>query len=611
MADIKVLGESLLADQRKRNDRIYKETKREAYKLGLMGLGVGMLNSSLQKKTADFLTSESAMAARAKQRRGYDDAQFFVQQQEQIEQSGLNAQDYFAKQMLPTAKEMAMEVFKENEYDPDSYNTVIRGYVNTLAQKKAAAHMEGFESAAGMSTPEEFEKFQQMHSAKHNTGFNWLSSSIKGMLGGKKQAELDQEVLSIISNSPEITNAETTTAARRAYSQLGSIDIAQRVAGAVESGRIEKVERIVTWNVGDTIESTGVWGDKTHAKIVTGQYEDGSLALNRDGTPMIITHQLNSRATGNNHDGNQSFTGLMYRPDFARAMETLTPAELKTSSDSLQATLLTLPEDGEERKAYDLLVTKYAAGADGTPDPAIIARNVATQAKILAVNTGIDTPDAQNISTRIMLNRANRAMKDSDWSFSNFMGNQKELDFSGLNLTAEPDSIEYIKALGDLELTASAVSFDNEQLYAMVGNVSEDFSQYDEQSRIFLLEEYSNQDKYSFLHFKTADGSSIFDILLEIDSVNRVVEPTEDAPPTNTTSAPMPQATSTRRTWSARFKEYAQGEIMEEAAAKEFLRESLGREPSPQELAMYQHSNKQYQRNALRKLQEEFQGTGK
>ena len=73
MAEIRELGESLLARAKSRNERNFKRSRREAYRIATLTAGVGLFKNSLKQKTNDFLTSEGAMAARVRQRQGFED----------------------------------------------------------------------------------------------------------------------------------------------------------------------------------------------------------------------------------------------------------------------------------------------------------------------------------------------------------------------------------------------------------------------------------------------------------------------------------------------------------------------------------------------------------
>lgn len=495
--DIKQLGESLLADQRKRNDQVYKEGKREAYKLGLMQAGVSLLNNSLKNRAVNFMQSEQAMAARAKQKRGYQDAQFFVGQQEVIDNSGMSAVDYFTEQLLPSAKTLAAESIREQDYDPDTYNTLIRQYTRELATKKAEEHMKGFEFASQIQTPEEFETFQAMHSTRNATGFDWLASNVKAMFGGKTRQELDQETMNAIANSDFVTKAETVTSLRQAYSQLGDLNVAQRIAAAAEDGLIPEVERVVKYEMGTPIKSVGAWGEETWSVPITGTYENGSLAVDEDGKPLIIMHPLSGNPTESNGRA----------PSQTRVINSLTDGELQTAGTVMMGLGASL--SGVEAEAFELLKGQ-SVGKDGNYDPSIMATRIAGQGKAIAFNYGVEETEAQKIAARVEINRATHAYDDGGWG-------SPSLNFADLNLTTEPDSVEIAKAIADLEGTGNAVSYDATMAQELFGTISQDLQGYDQVARdAFLMEVKENPTKYPWFYEGT-EGERIIDILAEVD----------------------------------------------------------------------------------------------
>jgi hypothetical protein len=519
---IKQLGESLLADQRKRNDNIYKEGRKEAYKLGLMQAGVGLLNSSLKNRAINFMQSEQAMAGRAKQKRGYQDAQFFVTQQETIDNSGMNAVDYFTEQLLPSAKQLASESIREQDYDPDTYNTLIRQYTRELAQKKATEHASGFESASQIQTPEEFEKFQAMHATRMNTGFDWLASNVKAMFGGKTREELDQETLNLLSNSDMITKAETVTALRRSYSQLGSLDVAQKIAAAAEEGLIPEVERVVKYEMGTPLKSVGPWGGEVWHAPITAVYEDGSLVIGEDGNPRVIMHSL----TG----GEYSSGGRAPAQD--RVINSLTDGEMQTASMALAGMIPSLT--GVEADAFKVLQDKYAVGKDGKYDPTILATNIAGWGKAIGFNTGLEQPDAQKVAARVIINRAAHGYEDPAWG-------APSLNFADLNFSTEPDAVEIAQALADLEGTGNAISYNSEQAMEMFSTLGRDFNSYDSEARDrFLSGVVSNPEKYPFL-YEGVEGERIVDILAEIDAMEEMRQAVPQEAPPQTYEQPVSQ----------------------------------------------------------------------
>lgn len=507
MADegIKKLGESLLGDQRKRNDQIYKQQRKEAYKLGLMQAGVSLINNSLKNKAVGFIQSEQAMAARAKQKRGYEDAQFYINQQSAIEGSGLSAVDYFTQQLLPTAREVAVETIREQDYDPDTYNTLIRQYTRELAQKKAEEHQKGFSLAGEIQSPEEFEKFQLMHATRMNSGFDWLASNVKALFGGKSKEQLDLETMDAIANSEYVTKAEAVSELRKAYSQIGDVNIAAKIAQAVEDGLIPRVERVVNYKAGNPLQVKGAFGEESWVMPIFAQDEGGNLIM-RDGKPVILTHSLFGQGAGMSG----GMAGVGAAPDMARVIESLNDGEKHSASMALTSVRNTL--SGDEASALDLYLNKASIGRDGKVDPSITATNIAAWGKTLSYNFGVPHSDASKLSARVLVNRVTNA-------YNNPWYKGAELDFSSLNLNSEPDAVEIAQALADLEGTGNGIKYTLDQAQEMFSTLGQDWARYDQDARDRLIANMSkNPEKYPYF-FEGPEGGRVIDVLAETNAI--------------------------------------------------------------------------------------------
>lgn len=494
--DIRQFGESLLADVRKRNDDLYKRQKKEAYKMALLQTGVSLINNTVQDKAAQFLASEEAMAARVKQKRGVDDARFFISQQDKIDSSGKTAEEFFEEQMLPYATELAKEQFKEENFNPDSYNAYIRQQVRVLAQQRAQQHNQGYEAANQLSSPEDFAAFQLLHSSKEKSAFDWVAGSIRNLFTGKDRAEIDRETIEAISNSPEIQRAETVTALRKAFNQTGSVSIAQDIASAVESGQIEKLDEKFRVEAGEIVSGKGPFGEDLHYQSIVLKDSQGSVVVGEDGEPAVFLQPLQGR-------------GGNIPSALSNVVDSLTTGERTTMADTITS-INSIASDLEKRR-YEKFLNEFSINEKGEVDPSITTERIAAQAKVARVEHGIDQQDAEALMSRVFLNRITSATEGLGTLSPN------KFNFTTTNLSDKPDSIEYIKALADLEGTAYAVEFDFNQLDSMLGNIAQDFAKYDPASRVRILDTFSDDSRYSFLHATNPLGERVIDILLEIN----------------------------------------------------------------------------------------------
>lgn len=508
MADIKELGESLLARTRQRQDDIYKKQRKEAYKIALMQGGVSLMNNALMSKTQDFLTNEQAMAARIKQARGVADAEFFVNEYDRVQAGGLDPVEFYSKELMPTYQALAMEQLKEQNYDPDTINAYVRSQVRPLAQKKWEQIEAGYTNAASLTSPEDFATMQALKASRPQAPFQAITSAIGRRFSGKTKEQADQEVLDSILNDPQIQLAETVTAAKRAFTQTGNLAVALDVAGAIERGEIKEAEKIRTWRrVGDVHKTKGMWGEEASYSLWEATDGDGNLILGDDGNPILRQIGING-----------SFDRLPVR--LSTMIDSLSDGERATMRDSFTAvSSIATPEEKDRWEAY---VNKFAV-KDGTPNPEMPLVAAAAYAKKAQVDLRLDQQDAEAIMTRVMYNRLNETYGNEvetkpGW-FGTGLFRKTEPDFNRAEFTEEPSGLEMITALGDLEGTAYAANFNEQQLMSMAANMAEEFTSLSPEKRGAILAKFSDNSKYSFLHYTNEMGESVFDVLNSIDQM--------------------------------------------------------------------------------------------
>lgn len=532
MADIREFGASLLADVRKRNDNLYKKQRNEAYKMALLQTGVGMINSTVQNRAAEFLNSEAAMAARVKQRRGVDDAQFFIDQQERIDLGGVSAVEYFESQMMPYASEVAKEHLQDR-YVPETYEPWIRQQVRQLAEQRAQWHQQGFEAANQLSSPEDFAAFQAIQAAKEKSAFDWVTGSIKRAFSGKTRADADRETIDIISNSPEIQRAETVTALRRAFNQTGSLELSAKVAAAIESGTIKEVP--------DSIKVSQIPGVQTVKDALGNESSfigyhltdsSGNIQVDSKGVPVIIKNWI----SGGPSDGN--LTGGNVR--LSQVMEQVTPSEISLQDSSMRAHFNSLPEKDQQIFNTYLIQAGYMDD-EGNLDKAPFMRKLAAWSRINQEQHGLSEAEAQSLTSQIFMNRLKTGVSVQDPFLGIFGGRKVEFDWTQMNYDAIPDSIENILGIGNLEGTAREVSFDPQTLDSLISNAASDLSKYPPADRVAFIElVVQNQEQailsgqrgsYEFLFERDPMGDSAIELLsreLMLDpQVRALVEPSQ------------------------------------------------------------------------------------
>lgn len=495
MADIRELGESLLQRTRDRNRKNFERGRREAYKIALLQGGVNLFKNSLKNKANNFMNSEPAMAARVKQRQGVEDAQFFREQQDAIDASGMTAVGFYTKQMLPQAKILADEQVREEGLNTDQYAAYLRQEVTKLAEQRAQTQSAGFAAAREVVSPEDFAAFQALSVQRSTSTSNWVTSTIGKIFGGKNQQELDRLTIDAISNSDMVQKSATVSAIKAIYGQTGNLDLAIRAGEAVADGRIPK--RAVVSNlvpIGGVNSTTTPDGGVQNFVVYHAKDENGNVIV-KDGKPVTVTVPVGFNLTPTN-------------PDLIDDMERLNDSQRELQSASLNQIFQIQDEDTQ--KMFDDY-TK-ALGSSDEANPALMINRLAATSVGFARDFTLDELEAQNLTSMIFMNR----MTDSAGEKTGIpFFRSRDIDFSSVDINAEPDSLDVIRGIGELEVTPYAIDFSMEQLGTMLGTMVSDFSGRSTEDQTAFIEELVKEQatKYPFMFVENSLGESPFKIL--------------------------------------------------------------------------------------------------
>lgn len=516
MAEIRELGESLLARAKQRNEDQFKRSRKEAYKIALLTAGGGLLNKQLQNKTNDFLNSEQMLAARAKQRAGYLDAQRYVSVQDSIDASGMNSVEYFERELLPQVRERALEQVREQELDQDSLSIYVRDQARKLAEQKAQSHDAGYRIAQTVESPEDFAAFQQMAVERRNSNANRLLRGVGRLFGGKSQAEIDQEIITTIENSDMIRRAETTSLLRRTYAQTGDLSLAVRAAEAVERGDIEAAAKTTSLNrVGEGKWIDDRWGNSTYV-VPYEVMVDGQVQM-KDGKPHIIYHRAGGGGISNT-----------LSPDLVDALDSVTDGEIETQATTRQFINRQQPEQLQEA-VQQYVIQTYGTDTAGNPNYRMLDQTLAAHA-ILDVQkygeseNGMKLSDYQRLQAQMLYNDLSAASPESG-GFLGFGGGPK-FGIENMGLNKLPESIARVIALGDLEGSynpdgtfvpgSSAITFTSDDLINMIGTLNTDLARLTpEEQDAFWTKISSEPDKYFFLMGAAPTGDTPAEVIQE------------------------------------------------------------------------------------------------
>lgn len=589
-SSISALGQSLLTEQRERNESLYKQQKREAYKIALATGGIEFINKNLQNNVNSFLQEEQVLAARVKQNQGYEDAKFAIAEKAKIDASGMTAKDYFSNQYAVQAKQIGIDQLKAAgiQVNDGSYNVYLRDITNKIAEERAAKFEEFHKAAIAVESPQDFTNFQILRNTRPTSAFGALFSAIKNSISGKTKQELDNEAIDAITNSPSIKRAETTTALRNIYSGTGDLSLAIKVADAIESGRIAKDTTPPSYERVGSVETVkGTDGRSTSFVTFQKINSNGKPVLDDTGQPILVTKNVfeekakpevkNVRRIGDkpvtitgpsgeeisywpyeivdgagnavlddkgqpmmiNHDIN---VGKSNTPSsLTRVIKTLKPEDVSLMEDNFRGILTTATD--AEKSAFDQYQLAIGGGKEddkGNVEGANLKSTMtrwAANSKLLETEVGMPKEDAQRLMSQVFLNRLNETVNVKPGSGFLFFGGDDTVttDLTKVNFAKDPSPLEMMDAVFSLAGGAFEVTPTDEQLSTIVQASKSDFAGKPAEEQARILDRYAaNPEKYAALFIPDPSGVSIYDLLVaNSDSDLRPAE-TKDSKPTTT-----------------------------------------------------------------------------
>lgn len=230
---IQQFGESLLSDIRTRRAKEEKRLRKQEEKQAILSLGVGVLgkigNNVLQDKMSNFLMNENILKENAQFKAATKYGEFWTTEQNEVNKSGLDAQEYYYNTMRPIFEEQAKANIKfEQVGDAGQYNALINDEVRKLAQQRADTLKEAMKHVNQLGTADDY-KARVSLIAKDARGTDLLDAAFKkgrNFLSGKSQAEIDAEAIERLQNSSEALAAEDMLEFQKRYKETGSLVMA-------------------------------------------------------------------------------------------------------------------------------------------------------------------------------------------------------------------------------------------------------------------------------------------------------------------------------------------------------------------------------------------------
>jgi hypothetical protein len=253
---IEQFAESLLSSQRKRQDKLASQQRKQERKEALIGLGVkgvmSLANTALKDKAESFLQNEKVLAARSQYKAGVNTASTILDEQKKIAESGQSAYQYFEKQMRPLYEERAIEYAPpEVSGDERLFDQLITANLKPIVEQRVEQHNEGLKIAGTMGDMTTFDAdlLKKVKGARPVNVIDYASRAALNFFKGKSSVETEADVLAAIENSSFGKNAKTMLAFNERYAETKNAASAFNYASLIfpESiGQEEPDETIAT-----------------------------------------------------------------------------------------------------------------------------------------------------------------------------------------------------------------------------------------------------------------------------------------------------------------------------------------------------------------------------
>ena len=234
-------GESLLGQQRKRQEKQQRKQER-ADLLGLAGtVGIGLYRNNIKKKQEEFLNNQAVRQQRLEYKNALKDSNFFVDLEEKGKTyvGGLRGylRDTYA---IPEAQRRIYASQDEESFDPDSLGSAVNSYADSFLDDLETAANSGISQSKTMGTLEDYDRDINLR-AKLPT--NMASAASARIFSGKTLEDLNREALDNISESTFKNDAIAVSNFRSLFSSGLNVKDAEALALDIEKRMQDVKER--------------------------------------------------------------------------------------------------------------------------------------------------------------------------------------------------------------------------------------------------------------------------------------------------------------------------------------------------------------------------------
>jgi len=228
------LGTRLVREGRRRRDRQRKRQEKFQTRAAIAQIAVPVagriIEDNLQQKAQDFFNSEQVLNLNRQFNKASVNGSVYINNEQQIQASGGNAQNYFADQNFSAAKTQLMDTLTEEQIGgPQQLNTReidirARAIARDMAVEQAREHKEGLEIALNLGTKEEFdsELARRLKPTTPTSIVDSIGRWVGTKFGNKSTTERQLDAIDDFKRSYQFTSTEQMNSAIKEFQETNN-----------------------------------------------------------------------------------------------------------------------------------------------------------------------------------------------------------------------------------------------------------------------------------------------------------------------------------------------------------------------------------------------------
>ena len=228
------LGTRLVREGRRRRDRQRKRQERFQTRAAIAQIAVPVagriIEDNLQQKAQDFFNSEQVLNLNRQFNKAAVSGSVYINNEQQIQASGGNAESYFADQNFSAAKTQLMDTLTEEQIGgPQQLNMReidirARAIARDMAVEQAREHKEGLEIALNLGTKEEFdsELARRLKPTTPTSIVDSIGRWVGTKFGGKSTTERQLDAIDDFKRSYQFTSTEQMNSAIKEFQETNN-----------------------------------------------------------------------------------------------------------------------------------------------------------------------------------------------------------------------------------------------------------------------------------------------------------------------------------------------------------------------------------------------------